>query len=578
MKVLFRSIYLLFVLGFLGCKTDTHRSLSNTLIVGIKSDLVGLNPVNHSGGNVLRIMKHIMPSLVDFDPVSGAIIPVLIEKLPERKDDGEKVIYSFRFRKEAKWPNGTPVTVDDYIFSLKVAFNRKIRGNSWTRALSIIEDVVVDTTDKLVCHVVLKKNIANAVGYFAGFELLPAYHYDPNHLLSPFPLKDFLTVEAFDRLWTSHPEITEFAKAFSQEKYIRDPESVVGAGPYRLDKWESNERIVLVKRKNYWADSIKNITPILVGYPDTIIYKIVSDDVAISLLIKNQKLDVEKDLNAVEFLKLKENPAVAKNYDFYTPSSSTTYLVLLNTQSPKLDKVVRNALARCIDLNQIIDVVTSGLGIKVVSPLSPQSPYYNEHLKPITKNIEKAKELLDDAGWVDRNGDGFREKQINGQEVSLNLDIVIGPNMVGKLAGPILKSSAEKIGIKVSLVNVAGREMLSRVRAPKFEMAILGIAMAPTDYDPYGSWHSDNAGKKGKNYSRFVSSKMDEVINELRLASTENEKKKLYTEFQETLYDEQPVIYLFAPVNKIIVQNRWKPLISSVRPGFFENAFRLKKD
>ena len=71
---------------------------------------------------------------------------------------------------------------------------------------------------------------------------------------------------------------------------------------------------------------------------------------------------------------------------------------------------------------------------------------------------------------------------------------------------------------------------------------------------------------------------MDEVINELRLASTENEKKKLYTEFQETLYDEQPVIYLFAPVNKIIVQNRWKPLISSVRPGFFENAFRLKKD
>ncbi|RTZ78891.1 MAG: hypothetical protein DSY98_06645, partial [SAR324 cluster bacterium] len=107
-----------------------------------------------------------------------------------------------------------------YIFSLKVAFNRKIRGNSWTRALSIIADVIPDKTDNRACRVVLKKDIANVIGYFAGFELLPEYNYDPQHLLAPYPLDDFLTVEAFDKLWTAHPEITQFANLFSTESFI----------------------------------------------------------------------------------------------------------------------------------------------------------------------------------------------------------------------------------------------------------------------------------------------------------------------------------------------------------------------
>ena len=577
MGVFFRFGFWLLIFGLFACKTETHETSSNTLVVRIQSDLPGLNPVNHSGGNG-RIIKQILPSLVDFDPISGAFTPVLIEALPQKEENTQKIIYSFRFRDEARWPNGHPITVDDYIFSLKVAFNRKIRGNSWTRALSIIEDVILDKTDNRACRVVLKKDIANVIGYFAGFELLPEYNYDPQHLLAPYPLNDFLTVEAFDKLWTAHPEITQFANLFSTEKYIRDPEGVVGAGPYRLGSWTTNEQIVLVKRKKYWADDIENITPILVGYPDTIIYKIVEDNVATSLLIKNKKLDLIPDIPVGDFLKLKANPTVAKNYDFYTPGSATSYFVLMNTQSPKLDRYVRNALARCIDLNQIIDVATSGLGKKTTSLLSPQSPYYNHSLKPIDIDIEKAKELLDEGGWQDINSEGVRFKQIDGQIIPLELNIIIGLNSAGKLVAPMLKSAAKKIGIKINIVSVNGREILSRLRSPKFEMAITGVSISPTEYNPHGSWHSTNANQKGKNFTRFSSKEMDKVIEDLQQATSAEEKKKLYNVFQKILYDEQPVLFLYSPVKAIIVQNRWEPLITSVRPGYFENAFRLKKN
>ncbi len=578
MKVFFRLGLWLILLEMVACKTAPNKRTSNTIVVRIQADLTGLNPVNKSGGNALRVIKQILPSLVDFDPVTTTFAPVLIEELPQKSEIDKKVAYSFRFREEAKWPNGRPITMDDYIFSLKVAFNRKIRGNGWTRALSVIEEVMVDTADNRACTVVLKKDIANALGYFTGFELLPEYNYDPKHLLAPYPLDNFMTVEAFDKLWTAHPEITEFAHSFSQEKYIRSPEGVVGAGPYRLDSWETNKQIVLVKRKNYWAEGLKGVTALLWAYPDTIIYKIVADEVATTLLVKNKQLDVVTNLSALEFLKLKENKTVAANYDFYTPSAPTTYSVYMNTQSPKLEKSVRNALARCIDLDQIIEVATSGLGEKTTSPLSKNSPYYNHDLKPIEKDIKKAKAILSAAGWIDTNGDGILEKEINGQRVPLELNVVTGSNTTGKVIAPILKESAKKIGIKINISAVAGREILSRLRSPKFEMAILGIAIPPTDYDPYSAWHSDNAGKKGKNYARLASSKMDEVINNLRLATTNDEKKKLYTAFQEVMYDEQPVLFLYSPVKTIIVQNRWIPLISSVRPGYFENAFRLKKN
>ncbi len=578
MKSFFQFGLWLVLLGLVGCKTDTNESASNTIVVRAHADLVGLNPVTQSGGNALRTLKLILPSLVDFDPVMATFTPVLIDELPQKDENTTNVTYSFRFRKEARWPDGSPITVDDYIFSLKVAFNRKIRGNSWTRALGIIEKVEVDSSDNLGCRVILKKDISNAMGYFAGFELLPAYNYDPKRLLAPFPLDSFMTVEAFDRLWTAHSEITEFAQSFSQEKYIRDPKSVVGAGPYRLDSWVTNEQIVLVKKKNYWAEGLKNITALLAANPDTIIHKIVEDEVATSLLVKNNKLDVVSSLSAVTFLKLRDNKDVAANYDFYTPNAPTTYAVYMNTQSPKLGKSVRNALARCIDLRQIMDVATSGLGKNVISPLSLESPYYNNDLKPIGKDLKSAKALLSDAGWVDVDGDGVLEKEINGQTLPLELIVVVGSNNAGKVIAPIIKASAEKIGIKINIVAASGREILSRLRSPKFEMMILGISVSPTDYEPYSSWHSDNAGKKGKNYARFASNEMDKVIDQLRLAASEEEKKELYRKFQEILYAEQPVLYLYSPVKTIIVHNRWEPLISSVRPGYFENAFRLKKN
>lgn len=575
-----RVFFLLLVVGLAGCKPDVEQQSSNTLVVRISAELNGLNPVISRPVGSNRLMTQILPSLVDFDPKTLQMAPVLIEALPKKVelsgDNEGKVAYQFHFRKEAKWPNGSPITIKDYIFSLKVAFNRKIRGNSWTRPLAIIEGVIENPNDDKEGTVILTRDGESIMGYFAGFELLPEYQYDPNHLLQPFALKDFVGVENFDKLWTKHPEIAEFAQAFSQEKYVRSPDGVTGAGPYRLDDWVTNEQITLVKRANYWADNLK--IPLLDNFPDTIIYQIVADEVATVQKIKNVELDIVADMSPGQFVKLKQNPNVTKNYDFYTPVSQKFYLFLMNNQLPKLDKSVRNALARCIDLDQLLDVAAAGLGEKIISPLSPQSYYYHKGLKPIQKNLDKAKSLLAQAGWKDSNGDGTVEKEINGVAVPLEIDLLIGgTNSIARAIAPIFKSEAAKIGVKINVVSTNGREFMSKVRGPKFEMAIARFIASPTDYMPYGSWHSDNAGKKGKNYARYSSSQMDAVISQLQKASTTEAKQQAYTKFQEILYEDQPVLFLFSPVKTVIVQNRWEPVVAAIRPGYFENSFQLKK-
>ncbi len=577
------SLWLFFVIALLGCKPDYNEALSNTLVVRITADLKGLNPVLYRAGSSTRLMNLLIPTIVDFDPKTLAFAPVLIDSLPKEVvlpgENSDKVAYRFRFRKEAKWPDGSSITAKDYIFSLKVAFNRKIRGNSWTRVLSIIDKVITNPDDPKECTVVLKKKLANSLGYFAGFELLPEYHYDPNHLLAAFPLDDFVSIERFDKLWTAHPEITQFAQQFSQEKYIREPDGVVGAGPYRLAKWEVNDQIVLVKRKNYWADQLSPPSTLLVGYPDTIVYKIVADEVATKLKIKNKELDLVSNLSASDFIKFKKDPIIRENYNFFTPISQEFYVVILNTKSPKLDNNVRIALAKSIDVNQILEATVSGLGKRIISPLSPNSPYYHHGLEPIKKDIQAAKELLAQAGWRDNDHDGILEKEIHGKVVPLELTMVAGgTSPIGMSSAPIIKAEAAKVGIKVNILGTTNSEILSKLRSPKFEMALVRFITSPTDYMPYGSWHSDNAGLKGKNYSRYSSTEMDAIIDSLQMSQKQEEKKKAYLRFQENLYENQPVIFLFSPDKTIIVQKRWEPLITPIRPNFFENSFRLKKN
>ncbi|MEO5583793.1 MAG: hypothetical protein ABIR66_13975, partial [Saprospiraceae bacterium] len=110
-----------------------------------------------------------------------------------------------------------------------------------------------------------------------------------------------------------------------------------------------------------------------------------------------------------------------------------------------------------------------------------------------------------------------------------------------------------------------------------FELAALADSQFPGPDDPYDFWHSESYTTGGQNYTGFGSPQTDSIINRIRHSDPGVERKQLYHQLQEAIYQQQPAIFLFAPQNLIVVNKRWTARPSSVRPGYFVNDFKLFK-
>jgi peptide/nickel transport system substrate-binding protein len=96
--------------------------------------------------------------------------------------------------------------------------------------------------------------------------------------------------------------------------------------------------------------------------------------------------------------------------------------------------------------------------------------------------------------------------------------------------------------------------------------------------DPKAVWHTESDNPNGLNRMRFSHPRADALIDELRLNTNENERKKLFLELQEILYDEQPVIFLFAPLERLAFHRRFEADASAIRPGYRLGAFQIMEE
>jgi peptide/nickel transport system substrate-binding protein len=135
------------------------------------------------------------------------------------------------------------------------------------------------------------------------------------------------------------------------------------------------------------------------------------------------------------------------------------------------------------------------------------------------------------------------------------------------------KQSSEEIEIK----NRGKKNYRKDKKQFDFDMIISGSSKDLVDYDPYPKWHSDNIGSGGSNQSGFVNEQCDRIIEKIRTEKEQNNLNKLYSEFQQIIYDEQPVIFLYVPTNNIIINSNYEIITSVKKPGYFANTVQIKQ-
>ena len=572
-------IILLISCFFLSCNPKQESSIDR-LIVRLKQDPERINPLLLSSTQSREVYQYVMFMLGEQNPISMEYEALLVKELPdaipitEGPDEG-KYAYNFEILPDAEWTDGSPVTAEDYLFTIKLIYHKGLNLSGYkTIFKKIIDSISIDQSDPKKFTVITTSSDRNNLIMLCGVEVYPIQYYDPNNVLSKYTLADLLDESKYDDQVAENPALSDFALQFQEAKYSR--EVVQGAGPYKLTAWESDQFVRLERKENYWGSNYPDRIP-MQAFPNEIIFQIVEDDVIAINQISAQEMDVAslQSTTGERFLELKNDPLISDSYNFYTPQLTRYLYIQLNNESPFLaDFRVRKAMAHLIDVDRLIEVIEGGVGTRVTSVISDKRPYYNKSLKPIAYDLETASNLLNEAGWIDSNGNGTRDKMINGELVEMELRLHTSSSALSQRVSLDMKEGAEQVGVDIELITQSFRITRSQnLQTGDFEMAPMVSTLAPID-NLYPGWHSSQIGGKGTNYARYSNEEADRILEQLETEEDEAKRAELFMRVQEIIYNDHARLMLYAPVEKILVSKKFNPLITSRKPGYLANAFK----
>ncbi|MBI5916123.1 MAG: hypothetical protein HY842_12170 [Bacteroidetes bacterium] len=578
LSLAFLAILILF--SFSNCTEDKSawKHNDNTVRMRQPASIKTLNPYLFRTRYERNAFELIFQNLMNFDYAKLELAPQLIKAAPVMQDitSGEYTggqSFTYEILAEATWDDGKPVTGKDYEFTLKALFNPKMPTQRFLPYVEFVKDIEVDSANpKLFTIFASQKYFLNMEG-ISSLPVLPEHVYDADGLMKNFMLKD-LTDPAKATALAADVRLQQFADAYTSPKFSR--EVISGSGPYKLVEWVDDQRVVLAKKENWWGTKLADRYPLLQAYPDTIVFLPIEDAVAAIAAIKDESVDVANELDAKQFNELRQVDFVQKIYNFFTPPTYIYFYTALNNRNPKLsDKRVRRALAQIIDMDMVIKDIYDGLGERVVGPFSPDKKYYDTSLKPIAMNLDEARKLLDAAGWKDSNGNGILDKTIDGSLTELKLQYLYTTgNSFSENLTQVFKTNAQKVGIEIERVPVESNVMGEKLRNGDYEIASRGAGNQPVPDDPKQLWHTDGAQPGGTNYARFGNAASDALIESIRNAPDEATRTKLYKDFQQLIYDEQPVIFLLSPMEKMVIHQRFEPIVE--RYGVSLQHLKLK--
>jgi len=543
------------------------------------SDPDQLNPTNYQGADAGYIVGNIFMSLLTVDPrdTNFPYVPALAKDLPEISPDG--LHFTFEIHPAATWDNGTPVTGEDFAFSVKVIKNPLVDCAQLRPYYEFIKDVTIYPKNPRRFIVVTKQKYMLALSSIGTLYILPRYIYDPENLMGRYSIPE---LDAKGEKLRSDPNIQRFARRYNAMQ--REPEHIVGCGPYFLERWETGQQVVLRRKARWWADTLEGVA--YEAYPDKLIYRVINDPNTAITNLKAQKLDVMNAIPAKDFIQLKANTGFTTHFNLHTPPMFAYSYIGLNMRPqgrPPVftDRRVRRALAHLLDVDMLIKKFSYGMAQRITGPTYPmQRGAYNDTLPPIPYDPAKAAQLLDEAGWIDQDGDGIREKMIDGRKVNLEFEILTNAgNEVRLQIARILQQEAQKVGIKVNITSLDWSIFLERTKKHDFDAYIGGWIGSHNPQDLKQIWHTKSWAEGGSNYVGFGNDETDRIIELIREELDKTRRDSLYRLFHAIVYEEQPYIFLTAPYERIAIHKRFRnAYTSAIRPGFFPSGFWTPKE
>jgi peptide/nickel transport system substrate-binding protein len=563
---------------FAGCKD--RKTLDRALVVRQMADPDMLNPLNFKSDNARVINSLIFAGInsmelkceYDLVPFLTKQIGIVSEITEGEFNGGMRIEYEIR--EEAKWDNGEPVTANDYVFTIKAILNPKTHCEHLKSYYDWIGDVVVDPTNPRK-YVVYSKKKYFKIEEFAGYIIIPEYNYDPKKIMRNFSIRDLNDLSKIEEL-KLNSEINAFATEFNSEKYQRDPKFISGLGPYTLESWTTGQELVIKRKENWWGDQFKDDRHFW-AYPKKIKFKIINDQNTALTALKDDGLDIFYGMPAKEFMDLDQNREFKNKFRTDKKDILAYTFLYFNLRNKKFqDLNVRKAITHAINRKKINEAINNGESVLTESFIHPSQKTYDRTLKPYEFDLKLANQLLDEAGWIDTDGDGIRDKEIDGQRVPLTVNFKYNAgNEQRKNTALIIQEDFVKIGISMQIEAKEWSVFIQELGKHQFEMTYAGFAVPPRIGDPRQTWHTENAIPGADNNSGWGGPESDKLIEDIGKELDPDKRKQMYITLQQMIHADLPVVFLFAPKNRLALSRRYDVEFNLVSPGFLLNEFKL---
>ena len=449
-----------------------------------------MNTTNAGADNVIELMFDRL-MVINTDGTFG---PRLAESW-ETNEAQDKITY--HLNENAKWQDGEPVTAEDVVYSAQVAssseFNylRRIRmqyfaGTDETGCETGTDSIEVKALDDHTVEFTLKTPMDPSIIYAL---VNRDFFIMPKHLLGDISDTDLVN----DAFW----------------------QKPVGSGPCIFDSMESGVSIEFKANKDYYL-----------GAPDfdRLVFKKVQSSNLLSGLMSGD-IDV---LSGNSQIPLADWEA-AKNTQGIVTKSVPTFAyqyMAMNTSRDYLTEDVRHAISLAINRQVIVDQLLQGEARIAIGPLAEDHPYFDEKLLPIEYDPEKAKSMLEAAGW-----DSNRELEV----------MVSTGNEVREKSAILIQQDLQKIGIKTKIQTLDFPTLLTNARNGDYDLCFIGSAGS---VDPSESVPNVTAGYMN-NFAQLSDPTLGQIGESGAKEITFEARKKIYDQYQEELFKQMPMAFLY---------------------------------
>jgi peptide/nickel transport system substrate-binding protein len=478
-----------------------EAAAGGTITVGLPAGFDRLDPNVTTFSRVGNMTLQMTDPLV-WQKEPGVFVPGLATEWSVNEDATE---YRFKLREDVKFHDGTPFNAE----AVKFTFDRIVDPE--TQSQSAFSNIGPYKETEIVNdhEVIVRFNTGYApfLDSLSGSTLVP---------VSP---------TAQQRVGNENWGITEF----------------VGTGPFKFESMVLNEEVVMVRNPDYnWGPEwLGKNGPANV---EKLIYKFIEEPATRTAALETGEIAFMEEAPEIDFPTLKENPEMV-TVELKQPGSG--WALMFNQQKAPTDELaVRRAMQLAMDRQGMIDTVFNGFGTPACGPLTSVVFCYDASLCDMyPTNVDEANAVLEEAGWVDSDGDGIREK--DGQPLTIahyyRSDAGNGTAMAS-----FIKDNMAKVGIDVELNGLSRSGYFDAVRAGEHNTQ----AWWDTGTDPdivRIFFHSSNAGG-GTNRNNYINPDMDRMIDEAAAQPDAAARCALYSDIQKKVKDEAVMEFWLDPV------------------------------